>query len=105
MPHPPACLTACGTPDTLGKTVDERDRTSMSHMAATAHRASWTVLWPAQWKVWSEARPRWILYALGCEIAAATLMVVDLFGHPVSRSDLQWFAILLVLGVGQAEMS
>ncbi|MFL6143341.1 MAG: diguanylate cyclase [Labedaea sp.] len=32
-------------------------------------------------------------------------MISDLLVHPVTRSDLQWTAVLLVLGIGQGEMS
>jgi diguanylate cyclase (GGDEF)-like protein len=38
-------------------------------------------------------------------VSAAVLLVADLVIHPVSRTDLQWFAVLLALGIGQAEMS
>jgi diguanylate cyclase (GGDEF)-like protein len=49
------------------------------------------------------ARPRWIVYALASEGAAIGVTVASLAldgGH-----DLRWFAILLVLGLAQAEMS
>ncbi|QRP51119.1 diguanylate cyclase [Amycolatopsis sp. FDAARGOS 1241] len=55
--------------------------------------------------MWSVARPRWIGYALVTEVAAAvatgTAMVTD-FGGAVQFG---WFAALVILGVGQAEMS
>lgn len=77
----------------------------MSHTPAAAHRAAWDVLRPAKWKMWSEARPRWLVFAVAFEITALALMVSDLVVRPVSRSDLQWFACLLVLGVAQSEIS
>jgi diguanylate cyclase (GGDEF)-like protein len=77
----------------------------MSHTAATAHRSIWNVLWPPRWRMWSETPLRGVLYMLACEVAAVTLTIADLLGRPASRTDLQWFAILLALGVGQAEMS
>ncbi|HEV2781425.1 MAG TPA: diguanylate cyclase [Actinophytocola sp.] len=55
--------------------------------------------------MWSETRPRWIVYALATEVAALGLTASDLVIHPVQRSDLLWFTGLLVLGIGQAEMS
>jgi diguanylate cyclase (GGDEF)-like protein len=55
--------------------------------------------------MWSTARPRWTVFALASEIAAAGLMVGDLLRQPVMRSDLRWFGVLLVLSVGQVEMS
>jgi diguanylate cyclase (GGDEF)-like protein len=55
--------------------------------------------------MWSAARPAWVAYALISEAAAGGLMLADLVGHPPTRTDLQWFGVLLVLGVGQAEMS
>ncbi|HKN52749.1 MAG TPA: GGDEF domain-containing protein [Amycolatopsis sp.] len=55
--------------------------------------------------MWSVAKPRWISYALGCELIAGAAMVtafVTGFGGPVMPV---WFAVLVALGVVQAEMS
>lgn len=61
--------------------------------------------WPARWEMWGGAKNRWITYALGCELVAVlatgTALVTG-FGGPVR---LVWFAVLVALGVAQAEMS
>jgi diguanylate cyclase (GGDEF)-like protein len=77
----------------------------MSHIGAIAQRVGRPLLAPTRWNMWSAARPRWLVYMLACEAAAAVLMISDLLVHPVTRSDLQWTAVLLVLGIGQGEMS
>ncbi|MET8845702.1 GGDEF domain-containing protein [Amycolatopsis sp. NPDC004625] len=61
--------------------------------------------WPARWAMWGSARARWIAYALGCELLAVVATVTALvtgFGGPVRPV---WFAVLVALGVAQAEMS
>ncbi|HET9142041.1 GGDEF domain-containing protein [Actinophytocola sp.] len=55
--------------------------------------------------MWSVARRGWIVYALANEVVALTLTVASLVTHQVGHEDLRWFTVLLVLGVGQAEMS
>jgi diguanylate cyclase (GGDEF)-like protein len=55
--------------------------------------------------MWSDARPRWIIYALTFETVAFALTIADLLGRPATRSDLKWFIFLLVLGVAQSEIS
>ena len=77
----------------------------MSLRGSAAHRLAGSTLWPARWPMWSVARPRWVIYALLSEIAAVASTAGYLIGHPTSRSDLLWFTVLFVLGVGQAEMS
>jgi diguanylate cyclase (GGDEF)-like protein len=55
--------------------------------------------------MWSVAKPRWIGYALSCEVTAGVAVVTAFasgFGGPVMPA---WFAVLVALGVGQAEMS
>jgi diguanylate cyclase (GGDEF)-like protein len=55
--------------------------------------------------MWAGAKARWIPYALGCElvavVATGTALVTG-FGGPVRPV---WFAVLVALGVAQAEMS
>nr|WP_240490634.1 GGDEF domain-containing protein [Amycolatopsis vancoresmycina] len=61
--------------------------------------------WPARWAMWGGAKARWIAYALGCELLAVVATVTALvsgFGGPVRPV---WFAVLVALGVAQAEMS
>nr|WP_239070106.1 GGDEF domain-containing protein [Amycolatopsis sp. SID8362] len=61
--------------------------------------------WPARWEMWAGAKARWIAYALGCELLAVGATAVALgtgFGEPVRPV---WFAVLVGLGVAQAEMS
>lgn len=77
----------------------------MSHPSAESRPASWGVLWPAGWKMWAAARPRWIAYALASEVVAVVLAVTSLSRGETDWHDVKWFAILLALGVGQAEMS
>jgi diguanylate cyclase (GGDEF)-like protein len=77
----------------------------MRHAGAIAHRVARPLLWPSRWIMWSSTRPRWIAFALLCDVSAAVLMLADLINHPVMRADLQWFVVLLTLGIGQAEMS
>ena len=77
----------------------------MSLLGTAAHRLAGSSLWPARWAMWSVARPRWIGYALLSEVVAVALTAAYLIWHPTTRSDLVWFTVLLVLGVGQAEMS
>jgi diguanylate cyclase (GGDEF)-like protein len=55
--------------------------------------------------MWSAVRPRWIAYVLAAEASVVALTLWDLVSHPVTRSTLLWFGTLLVLGIGQAEMS
>ncbi|RZS43164.1 diguanylate cyclase (GGDEF)-like protein [Herbihabitans rhizosphaerae] len=55
--------------------------------------------------MWSDVRPRWIVFALICEITAVVVTVASLWGELDSRHDLIWFSVLLVMGVAQAEMS
>ncbi|EOD68904.1 GGDEF domain-containing protein [Amycolatopsis vancoresmycina] len=55
--------------------------------------------------MWGGAKARWIAYALGCELLAVVATVTALvsgFGGPVRPV---WFAVLVALGVAQAEMS
>jgi diguanylate cyclase (GGDEF)-like protein len=55
--------------------------------------------------MWTGAKGRWITYALCCELAAVVATGVALatgFGGPVRPI---WFAVLVALGVAQAEMS
>ncbi|MEU7790948.1 GGDEF domain-containing protein [Amycolatopsis sp. NPDC049159] len=55
--------------------------------------------------MWTAAKTRWIVYALGCELLAVGATAVALgtgFGEPVRPV---WFAVLVALGVAQAEMS
>ncbi|NBH01772.1 GGDEF domain-containing protein [Amycolatopsis sp. SID8362] len=55
--------------------------------------------------MWAGAKARWIAYALGCELLAVGATAVALgtgFGEPVRPV---WFAVLVGLGVAQAEMS
>ncbi len=77
----------------------------MSHAPAAAQSAALSGLWPSKWKMWSDARSRWIVFAIAFEVTAVVLMVSDLVDRPVTRTDLQWFGILLVLGVAQSEIS
>lgn len=77
----------------------------MSLLGAAAHRLAGSSLWPARWGMWTNARARWIRYALLSEVVTVALTAAYLIGRPVHRSDLVWFSVLLVLGVGQAEMS
>ncbi|MEV6826509.1 GGDEF domain-containing protein [Amycolatopsis sp. NPDC051102] len=61
--------------------------------------------WPARWAMWGGAKSRWIAYALGCELLAVVATVTALvtgFGGPVRPV---WFAVLVALGVAQAEAS
>jgi diguanylate cyclase (GGDEF)-like protein len=55
--------------------------------------------------MWAAARPRWIAYALASEVVAVVLAVTSLSRGETDWYDAKWFAILLALGVGQAEMS
>ncbi|HEY4018702.1 MAG TPA: GGDEF domain-containing protein [Pseudonocardiaceae bacterium] len=55
--------------------------------------------------MWTAARPRWIAYGLATELAAVALAVISLSRGETDRYDVEWFTILLVLGIGQAEMS
>lgn len=55
--------------------------------------------------MWAAARPRWIAYALASEVVAVVLVVTSLSLGETDWHDVRWFAILLALGVGQAEMS
>jgi diguanylate cyclase (GGDEF)-like protein len=55
--------------------------------------------------MWAAARPRWIAYALASEVVAVVLAVTSLSRGETDWHDAKWFAILLALGVGQAEMS
>jgi diguanylate cyclase (GGDEF)-like protein len=77
----------------------------MSHVGATAHRVARPLLWPTRWIMWSSTRPRWLVFGLLCDFAAAALLIADLVIHPVNGTDLRWFGVLLALGIGQAEMS
>lgn len=77
----------------------------MSHPQAESRPLSWGVLWPGGWKMWTAARKRWLAYALASEIAAIVLATVSLARGETDAHDVIWFAILLALGVGQAEMS
>ncbi len=77
----------------------------MSHPSAESRLVSWGVLRPGGWKMWTAARPRWIAYALASELAAVVLAVTSLSRGETDWHDVQWFLILLGLGVGQAEMS
>jgi len=55
--------------------------------------------------MWTGAKTRWITYALGCElvaVAATATALISGFGGPVRPV---WFAVLVALGVAQAEMS
>jgi diguanylate cyclase (GGDEF)-like protein len=55
--------------------------------------------------MWAGAKPRWITYALGCELLAVVATGAALatgFGGPVRPV---WFGVLVALGVAQAEMS
>ncbi|WP_438860867.1 diguanylate cyclase [Amycolatopsis solani] len=55
--------------------------------------------------MWTGAKARWIAYALSCELLAVGATAVALgtgFGGPVRPV---WFAVLVALGVAQAEMS
>jgi len=55
--------------------------------------------------MWSVAKPRWITYAVACEVVAGVATVTALttgFGGPARPA---WFASLVALGVAQAEMS
>jgi diguanylate cyclase (GGDEF)-like protein len=55
--------------------------------------------------MWTAARKRWLAYALASEIAAIALAAISLARGETDAHDVTWFAILLALGVGQAEMS
>jgi diguanylate cyclase (GGDEF)-like protein len=77
----------------------------MSYLGVAAHRVLGSALWPTRWIMWSSARPRWLAFALIGETITAALVVHDLWTNQPHRSDLGWFALLLALGVGQAEMS
>jgi diguanylate cyclase (GGDEF)-like protein len=55
--------------------------------------------------LWTVARRRWLVYALACEVAAVAVTVISLLGELGNGDDLIWFAILLAMGVAQAEMS
>jgi diguanylate cyclase (GGDEF)-like protein len=55
--------------------------------------------------MWTNARARWISYALFSEVLTVALTAAYLIGQADHRADLVWFSVLLVLGVGQAEMS
>jgi diguanylate cyclase (GGDEF)-like protein len=55
--------------------------------------------------MWGGAKTRWIAYALGCELLAVGATGTALatgFGGPVRPG---WFAVLVALGIAQAEMS
>jgi diguanylate cyclase (GGDEF)-like protein len=55
--------------------------------------------------MWTGAKGRWITYALCCELAAVAATGIALatgFGGPVRPI---WFAVLVAIGVAQAEMS
>ena len=56
------------------------------------------------WDVWKQAAP-WLAFALGCECAAIALPITDAVVFPQRVMDLCWLGVLLVLGVGQAELS
>jgi diguanylate cyclase (GGDEF)-like protein len=55
--------------------------------------------------MWTAARKRWLGYALASEAAAIVLAALSLSHGETDAHDVTWFAILLALGVGQAEMS
>ena len=56
------------------------------------------------WDVWKQS-PGWLAFALSCEFAAVALPITDAVAFPQRTMDLWWLAVLLVLGIGQAEMS
>jgi diguanylate cyclase (GGDEF)-like protein len=60
---------------------------------------------PARWALWTSARPRWVVFVLASEVIAIGVTVASLLAEPGTRHDLIWFAILLVMGIAQAEMS
>jgi diguanylate cyclase (GGDEF)-like protein len=59
---------------------------------------------PARWALWSVARPRWIVFALTGAVCAVGVTVASLAGEIGNLRDLTWFAILLAMGLTQAEM-
>jgi diguanylate cyclase (GGDEF)-like protein len=60
---------------------------------------------PTRWALWSVARRRWLVYALACEAVAVAVTVFSLIDEFGDLEDLQWFGVLLAMGVAQAEMS
>jgi len=58
----------------------------------------------SNWDVWKQS-PGWLAFALSCEFAAVALPISDAVLFPQRVMDLCWLAVLLVLGVGQAELS
>jgi diguanylate cyclase (GGDEF)-like protein len=77
-----------------------RDRTIGASVLAWLRSLS-----PSRWALWSVATRRWIVYALISEVVAVGVTVTSLVGEIGSLEDLKWFAVLLVMGVAQAEMS
>ncbi|QYN26221.1 diguanylate cyclase [Amycolatopsis sp. DSM 110486] len=55
--------------------------------------------------MWVVARRRWIAYAVVCELAAVTAVVVGFATDFGGTVQVGWFATLVVLGIAQAEMS
>ncbi|SEP51584.1 diguanylate cyclase (GGDEF) domain-containing protein [Amycolatopsis saalfeldensis] len=61
--------------------------------------------WPSRWTMWSVARRRWIVYAVGCELVTTVAVIGGLvveFGGPVQPVA---FLVLVGLGIAQAEMA
>jgi diguanylate cyclase (GGDEF)-like protein len=55
--------------------------------------------------MWGGAKTRWIAYALGCELVAVVATGAALAGGFGGAVRPVWFAVLVALGVAQAEMS
>ena len=56
------------------------------------------------WDMWKQSTG-WLAFALSCEFAAVALPITDASLFPQRGMDLCWLAVLLVLGIGQAELS
>ena len=58
----------------------------------------------AGWDMWKQPAA-WLAFAIVCELAAVVLPIVDACIFPPRGMDFYWLAVLVVLGVGQAELS
>jgi diguanylate cyclase (GGDEF)-like protein len=72
-------------------------RTSVARLRDTAEAV-------AGWDVWNQAAG-WLAFAIVCELAAVVLTIVDASLFPPRGMDFSWLAVLVVLGVVQAELS
>lgn len=58
----------------------------------------------SRWDSWQQS-PRWLIYAIACELTAILAVISDLVWSPPTRMDFVWLAVLVALGIAQAEMS